>query len=333
MTFNLTRTGAREKELPTPLGDKPPAAVTTEEVQVGVLVPSAWRGFLKNWNNVIGLTILVVFVGAAVISGFRSFGNVLDADLFASLHGPGLHHLFGTDKLGRDIFARSVQGLRISLVIGFSAAGISLIGGVIFGTLAATAGPKVDRAVSTFVDMMMAFPHILFAVLVVSIFGSGALQLIIALGIASIPAAIRLQRSMTLTVTSSTYMDAARMANAKLRWTLFKHVLPNTLAPMTVVAAIYAADAIVAETGLSYLGLGIVEPEPSLGNIIADGQQYLKGAWWISTFPGLIIVAVSISLHFLSDGIREQLDPELRKVVLVHQKEQKEKSWFRRFKV
>jgi peptide/nickel transport system permease protein len=332
MTVNPTRADERVTESAMAGADSAVVDDPAKTVPERVLVPSRWRGFLRNWNNVIGLTILVIFVGAAVISTYHPFGDVMNANLFATLQGPSLHHLFGTDKLGRDIFARSIEGLRISLIIGFSAAAISLIGGVIFGTLAATAGPQVDRAVSTFVDMMMAFPHILFAVIVVSIFGSGALQLIIALGIASIPAAIRLQRSMALTVTSSTYMDAARMANAKLRWNLFKHVLPNTLAPMSVVAAIYAADAILAETGLSYLGLGIIEPQPSLGNIIADGQEYLHGAWWISTFPGLIIVVVSVSLHFLSDGIREQLDPELRKVVMVHQKDQKEKSWLRRLK-
>jgi peptide/nickel transport system permease protein len=290
---------------------------------------SPWRGFLKNWNNRIGLAILGLFVLLSILSLFNVFGDPTATDLLSPLSSPSLAHPFGTDKLGRDIFARCISGLRISLLIGFCAAGISLAGGMLLGTLAATAGRRVDRAVSTFVDMMMAFPHILFAVVVVSIFGAGPLQLIIALGFASIPAAIRLQRSMALAVASSTYMDAARMANAPLRWNLFKHMLPNTLAPMTVVAAIYAAEAILSETGLSYIGLGIVEPTPSLGNIISSGQAYVKQAPWISAFPGLIIVIVSLSLHFLSDGIREQLDPALRKVVMVHKKE---KSWLRRHK-
>lgn len=291
------------------------------------LVRSPWRGFLKNRNGRIALCILVPFIGLSIVSAFQPLGNAMSSDLINSLTPPGLEHLFGTDKLGRDILARTFEGLRISLIIGFCAAAISLVGGMVFGTLAATMGKRVDRAVSIFVDMMMAFPAILFAVVIVAIFGGGPLQLIIALGIASMPAAIRLQRSMSLSLASSTFMDAARMANAPLWWNLFKHMLPNTIAPMSVVASIYAAEAILAEAALSYLGLGIIPPAPSLGNIIGDGQNYLREGWWISTFPGLVIVLISISLHFLSDGIREQLDPALRKVVMTHKKE---RSWLRR---
>jgi peptide/nickel transport system permease protein len=328
MTVNPAQaaTGVEDAAVPTDL------ALTADTGQLSLaptLARSSWRGFVKNWNSRLALVILFLILLAAILSALGVFGDPANTDLLAQLKGPSAQHIFGTDNLGRDIFARTTAGLRLSLIIGFCSAAISLVGGVIFGTLAAMAGKRVDRTVSTFVDMAMAFPHILLAVVVVSIFGAGPVQLIIALGFASIPAAVRLQRSMALTVTSSTYMDAARMANAPLRWNLFKHMLPNTLAPMTVVAAIYAADAILAEAGLSYLGLGIVEPTPSLGNIIADGQEYLQNGWWISAFPGLMIVIISLSLHFLSDGIREQLDPALRKVVMVHKKE---RSWLRRLK-
>lgn len=329
MTVNPLTVDAPTDPLVTGTLGAPPPDPSAAPAAAASPAPSAsvWRALLRNRNSRIALCILVPFIGLSVFSAFQPLGNSLQSDLRASLDGPSLAHLFGTDKMGRDVLARTFEGLRISLIVGFCAAGISLVGGMLFGTLAATMGKRVDRAVSTFVDMMMAFPAILLAVIVVSIFGGGPLQLIVALGFASMPAAIRLQRALSLSLASSTFMDAARMANAPLRWNLVKHMLPNTLGPMSVVASIYAAEAILAEAALSYLGLGIIPPAPSLGNIIGDGQNYLREGWWISTFPGLVIVLISISLHFLSDGIREQLDPASRTVLSARTKG---KSWLRR---
>lgn len=273
----------------------------------------ALAGFVRNRHNRSALLILVPIVVAAVAAPLLPLTDPLAADLSAALRGPSWSHPFGTDKLGRDVFSRTIAGLRISLLVGFAAAGLSLVLGVLLGTVAGTVGRRVDATISAVVDVMMAFPGLLLAIAIIAVYGNGVPQLIIALGLSSTPAAVRLQRSLALGLGSRTYMDAARMANAPTWWMLIRHVLPNTIAPMVVVATVHAANAILAEASLSFIGLGITAPRPSLGNLVADGGNYLREAWWISTLPGLSIALIAIALHLLSDGIREQLDPALRK--------------------
>ncbi|HMO53539.1 MAG TPA: ABC transporter permease [Tepidiformaceae bacterium] len=267
------------------------------------------RAFIGNKNNLLGTMILGPIVVLAVVAPVLPIPDPLAPDLRASLVGPSLDHPFGTDKLGRDIFSRTLSGLRVSLIVGFSAATIALTVGMVLGTIAGFMGKTVDMAVSAVVDMFLAFPSLLLAIGFIAVFGPGLWQVILAISLSDAPRAVRLQRSLALSLKTRTYIDAARMASAPTWWLLIKHVLPNTIAPMLVVGSIYAANAILAEAALSFLGLGLVPPEPSLGNLIADGREYLREAWWISTLPGLVIVIVSISLHFFSDGIRENLDP------------------------
>ena len=267
------------------------------------------RKFLGNRNNLAGTLLLAPIVALAFLAPVLPIADPLKPSILDSLTGPSAEHPFGTDKLGRDIFARTVAGLKVSLMVGFAAAGIALAVGMVLGTLAGFMGKQVDMAVSAVVDLFLAFPSLLLAIGFISIFGPGMWQVIAAIAISDAPRAIRLQRSLALGLKSRTYIDAARMASAPTWWLLMRHVLPNTIAPMIVVASIYASNAILAEAALSFLGLGLVPPEPSLGNLIADGRDYLREGWWISTFPGLVIVVVSIALHLFSDGIRENLDP------------------------
>jgi len=291
-----------------------PSIRTTRGVTQRSWLPlGALGSFFRNRNNALGAAILLPIVFVAFAAPILPIADPLKPNIAHTLQGPSMEHFFGTDKLGRDIFARTVAGLKISLTIGFAAATLSMTMGVLLGTIAGTMGKTVDSVISAFVDVLLAFPGLLLAIGIIAVFGGGQMQLIIALGVSSMPAAVRLQRSLALGLKSRTYMDAARMGNAPTWWLLFRHVLPNTVAPMIVVATIYAANAILAEAALSFLGLGITPPQPSLGNLVADGRAYLREAWWISTIPGLAIVVVAISLHLFSDGIREQLDPSMRK--------------------
>jgi peptide/nickel transport system permease protein len=267
--------------------------------------------FLGNRSNAAGLAILLPIVILAFAAPVLPIADPLKPDILASLQAPSAQHPFGTDKLGREILSRTLAGLRVSLIVGFSAAGIAVAVGMTVGTIAGFMGKTVDTAVSAVVDVFLAFPSLLLAIGVVAVFGPGLPQVIAALAIGDAPRAIRLQRSLALSLKSRTYIDAARMASAPTWWLLVRHVLPNTFAPMLVVASIYASNAILAEAALSFLGLGLVPPNPSLGNLVSEGRQYLQDAWWISTIPGLVIAVVSIGLHLLSDGIREHLDPRL----------------------
>ena len=184
-----------------------------------------------------------------------------------------------------------------------------MVGGIVVGTLSGFFGGRFDCWTMSVVDIFLAFPPLLLAVAVVAIFSAGLVPVILAIALADLPRLIRLQRSQVLSLKSRPFIDAARMASAPTHWIMLKHITPNSLAPMFVAASITAAAAILTEATLSFLGLGITPPEPSLGNLIREGQMFLQDAWWISTMPGMIIFLIAISLHFLSDGIREVMDP------------------------
>jgi peptide/nickel transport system permease protein len=197
--------------------------------------------------------------------------------------------------------------------VGLTVAVISLIFGVVLGTISGFYGKFVDRIIMGIVDIFLAFPSLLLAIMMVAILGAGIVPVIIAITVVDIPRFIRLQRSIVLSLKSRTYIEAAKTMKASQRWIMAKHIIPNTIAPLLVAASIAAANAILLEASLSFIGLGIKLPEPSLGNIIKEGQQYLQQAWWISALPGIAIFLIAISLHFLSDGIRQKLDPKARK--------------------
>ncbi len=268
--------------------------------------------FFSNRSNQIAVLFIGPVVVLALIAQWLPIQEPLEINIVDRFQSPSLGHPFGTDGLGRDLLSRTLAGLRLSLWIGFAAAMIALTLGVIIGTMAGFMGRGVDRAISVVTDVMLSFPTLLLVIGVVAVMGPGVTQIIIAIAVADTPRAIRLQRSLAMGLRSRPYMDAARLASAPTRWILVRHVIPNTIAPMIVVATLYASNAIQAEAALSFLGLGIVPPEPSLGNLVADGRNYLQNAWWISTIPGLCIAIVAIGLHFLSDGVRDFLDPRQR---------------------
>jgi peptide/nickel transport system permease protein len=274
-------------------------------------IPAGLRRLFPNPSYAAGAAILLPIIILAVLAPRLPLADPLKPNVLFSFHPPSLAHPFGTDKLGREIFSRTLAGLRISLFVGFTSAALALIAGLLIGTLAGYIGGAVDRAVTAAVDILLSFPPLLLAITAVAVFGNGITQVIIALTVAGLPLAIRLQRALTLSLKSSAYIDAARLANAPAIWILVRHVIPNTLPPMVVVASLHASNAIIAEATLSFLGLGITPPQPSLGNLIAEGRPFLQDAWWISTMPGIAIALVSISLHLFSDGVREHLDPRL----------------------
>ena len=267
---------------------------------------------LGHQRSIIGLSIVLPIALIALLAPVLPLPDPLATNPAQSLHAPSAEHILGTDKIGRDLLSRIVSGARTSLFVGFSVATIAVTFGILLGTLAGFMGKVFDGVIMSVVDVFLAFPGLLLAIAMVAVFGPGTWQVILAIAISDIPRAIRLQRSMVLGLKSRPYIDAARMAHAPAWWILVRHVVPNTLAPMLVAGSIYAANAILVEASLSFLGLGIKPPEPSWGNIIRDGQNYLEKAWWVSTFPGVAILIVSIGLHLTADGIRERLDPSMR---------------------
>lgn len=268
--------------------------------------------FLGNRKARLALVILVPILLLTAFAPLLPLQAPLETNLRAMMQPPSLAHPFGTDRMGRDILARTLSGVQISLFVGLSVALLALVSGMILGTLAGFLGGIVDRTVMSIVDIFLAFPSLLLAIGLVAVMGTGVVPVILAIALADVPRFIRLQRSLVLSLRSRAFIDAARTVKARKSWLMSRHILPNTVAPMLVAASIAAANAILVEASLSFLGLGIMPPVPSLGNIIRDGQTYLEQAWWISTLPGVVILAIAISFHFLSDGVREALDPRSR---------------------
>jgi peptide/nickel transport system permease protein len=271
------------------------------------------HGWLSHTKVRVALVILVPILLLTLLAPILPIQKPLETNLRAMMQFPSLEHLFGTDKMGRDIFSRTLAGVQVSLMVGFFVATIALVFGMVFGTLAGFYGGVVDRVIMTIVDVFLAFPSLLLAIGLVSVMGTGLIPVVLAISLADVPRFIRLQRSQVLSLRSRAFIDAARTVNASQYWLMSRHIVPNTLAPMLVAASIAAANAILIEASLSFLGLGIMPPAPSLGNIVRDGQTYLEQAWWISTLPGVVILLITVGLHFLSDGVRELLDPRARR--------------------
>jgi peptide/nickel transport system permease protein len=269
--------------------------------------------FLGNRKARIAVAILAPILLLTAFAPLLPLQAPLETNLRAMMQPPSIDHPFGTDKMGRDVLSRTLAGVKVSLLVGLSVASLALVTGMILGTIAGFFGGVVDRAVMTVVDIFLAFPSLLLAIGLVAVMGTGLIPVILAISLADVPRFIRLQRSLVLSLRTRAFIDAARTVQASQTWLMTRHIVPNTVAPMLVAASIAAANAILVEASLSFLGLGIMPPAPSLGNIIRDGQTYLEQAWWISTLPGVVILLIAISFHFLSDGVREVLDPRSRK--------------------
>lgn len=243
----------------------------------------------------IACVFLALLVLATIVPWLFTSADPLETDVVNALQAPRLIHPFGTDQAGRDVFARVLYGSRYSLAIGFGATLIALFSGLIIGALAGVMHRVGDSVLSRAIEVIMAFPEFLLALIVIAVIGPGEASLLIAVSIAVIPAYARVARSQTLIVKRSGYVEAARTLGVRGSTTLIRHVIPNTMGPLIVMAIMGIGTAITAAAGLSFLGLGPKSPTPEWGLILAGGRNFLASAWWIAVFPGLVITATVIS--------------------------------------
>jgi peptide/nickel transport system permease protein len=228
-----------------------------------------------------------------------------------ALQAPTMKHLLGTDNYGRDIFSRIVHGARLSMSVGILSVAIGAGVGVILGLLSGYYGRHVDNVIMRVMDAMLAFPGILLAMAVVATLGSGLTNVMIAVGIASIPGFARMVRGSVLSAKENVYVDAARVSGCGNGRIMARHILPNVFAPLLTYATLRVSIAILSAASLNFLGLGAQPPTPEWGVMLADGRDYLRQYWWLGTFPGLAIMMTTLSINMFSDGLRDALDPRL----------------------
>ncbi len=234
-------------------------------------------------------------------------GDVSLRDRLLPPGSPG--YPLGTDALGQDILSRVIFGARISLIVGFSAVAISGLEGVVLGLLAGYYGKWADDIIMRVADVQLAFPVIILYIAVMAVLGPGLLNLIVVMGVVGWVHYCRVERSMVLAVRSLDYVDSARSVGGRDGRILLRHILPNTLGPITVVASFGLATTIINEAALSFLGLGVPPSVPSWGSMLADGRNYLATGWWVSTIPGIAITVTVLAINQIGDWLRDELDP------------------------
>jgi len=264
---------------------------------------------LRRRSARVGLAITLLFLLLTVAAGVIAPYDPYDQDLSAALSPPSPEHWFGADQYGRDVLSRVMHGTRTALLAVVVADGLALLLGCGMGLVAGFFGGRVDAVVMRLVDVLLAFPYLLLALIIVAALGPGLTNSMIAIGIVYTPQYARLIRGQVLAVRHADYVRAARALGAARLRIMLRHVLPNSFTPILVMATLQAGSVIVETAGLSFLGLGAQPPSPDWGALLADGQSYFLTAWWIATFPGLAIFVVVIGFNLLGDALRDQFDP------------------------
>ncbi|PWD50921.1 peptide ABC transporter permease [Serinibacter arcticus] len=260
------------------------------------------------WGGLAAAVVLVVVAVAAIAPGLLTGVDPLAADPLAALAAPSAEHLAGTDSLGRDVLARIIHGARYSLTIGLAATTLAALGGILLGLLAGSGNRVLDTVVARAVDVLASFPEILLALVLIAFTGPGLGNLIVAIGIAGIPRFARVVRAQTQVVRTSGYVEQARTFGLTGPRLALRHVLPNALATVPVLATIGLGGAIIGAAGLSFLGLGPQPPTPEWGAMLAENRNYLRVAWWGAVFPGLAVVLTVVSATVLGRAVQRHLE-------------------------
>jgi peptide/nickel transport system permease protein len=270
-----------------------------------------WKRFSRNKLALAGGIIVAFLLFVAILAPLVSPYDPNDIDRKHILEPPGIQHPLGTDDLGRDVLSRMIWGSQISLSVGFVAVGISVIMGMIFGSISGYYGGWMDRIIMRFIDIMLSVPTFFLILAVIAFIGSSIWNIMIIIGITSWMGVARLVRAEFLSLKEREYVLAARAVGASNMRIIFRHIMINSLAPVLVSAVLGIAGAVLVESSLSFLGIGVQPPTPSWGNILTLGKDNMETAWWLSVFPGLAILITVLGYNLLGEGVRDALDPRL----------------------
>ena len=273
---------------------------------------SALKKLLRNRVTLAGLVVVVAVTLAAVLAPVLAPYSYDTVSVKEKLLEPSARQWLGTDQFGRDILSRILYGAQVSLVVGVAGMFVALAAGVAIGAAAGYYGGWLDEALMRSMDVIMAFPYIVLGVAMAAVVGPSFQNLIFIIGVIRVPQFARITRGAVLSIRSADFVEAARCLGQRPTIILVKHILPNCITPVVVLASLSVATAISAEAALSFLGLGVQPPMASWGTMLADGRQYMYNAPWIATFPGLAISITILGYNLFGDGLRDVLDPRLR---------------------
>jgi peptide/nickel transport system permease protein len=272
-----------------------------------------WRSYRRNRTAVVGLGIVVSFTVMTILAPLYvphdpDFPNTAD-----QLASPSTEYFFGTDSIGRDIFSRVVYGARVSLQVGIFAVLIAATVGILAGVAAGYYGRWIDSIIMRIVDAILAFPGLLFAIFLVGVLGPSIRNAMLAISVTFVPGFARLTRANTLAIREMEFVTSAQAIGATDWRIMLIAVVPNLMSTAIVQLSLAMSGAILVEAGLSFLGLGVQPPTPAWGSMLGEGREYIRRAWWMTTFPGLAIFFTVLSFNFIGDGLREALDPRQRR--------------------
>lgn len=270
------------------------------------------RALRRRKFALVGLAVMVMVGAVALLAPWLAPYDPIKINPAEALQPPSLAHPFGTDQYGRDILSRMVAGSRLSLLTGLGAVAIALTTGIVLGLLSGVVGGWTDLLFMRLVDIMMAFPSILMALVVVAVLGQGTVNVMVAVGVSLVPTFVRLVRGDVLAVKENVYVEAARALGCGQGRLALRHVLPNIVAPVIVLSTVAIAWSIILGASLSFLGLGPRPPIPEWGIDLSNGRGYLLRAWWISSVPGFCIMLTVVAVNLVGDALRDELDPRLR---------------------
>lgn len=271
-----------------------------------------WRAVRQNPLTLFGGAVVLLLFIVALAASILPIHDPYSIDADAVLQAPSLRHPFGTDELGRDVFSRAIYGARISLWVGFVSVGIAIVIGTSLGSVAGYYGGWVDALIMRFVDVMLCFPTFFLILAVIAFLEPNIGTIMAIIGLTGWMGVCRLVRAEFLSLKERDFVQSARALGVGNRRIIMRHILPNSLTPVMVAAILGIAGAILTESALSFLGIGVQPPTPSWGNILTSGKDNIQIAWWLSLFPGLAILITVLSYNLLGEGLRDALDPRLR---------------------
>lgn len=279
------------------------------------LASETWRRLKKNKGAIIGLIFIAVLIIVTIASGFiyDYEKEIIGQNISQRFKTPGIQYPFGTDQVGRNIFTRIIYGARYSLAISIGAVGIGLVVGVILGSVAGFYGGIIDDIIMRLNDVLYAIPNIMIAVVIVSLLGSSTINLLLALSISAATNFARIARASVMTIRGQEYIEASYAIGVPSWKIILKHIIPNCLSPIIVQITLLIGTTIIAASSLSFLGIGVPAPAPEWGAMLSEGRDYMRSAGYICVIPGLAIMATVLALNLLGDGLRDALDPKLKK--------------------